>query len=462
MNFLRFHYSSWVGTFLLLLITLSVSAEEHKLLNLEQSLQIAKQSNLTIQAAEQKLKSDEAQISVARSALMPRISANGNYTYFKDVQKSVIQAEGGFGFPIPGEEMDDMSTPSVDNESELIELEFGAHHNIQGTVSLSQPVFAWGRYYYNYQAAKLGYEAAQKELTAAYEKLRLNVYEAFYRVLITQEFVKVAEQSVELVEKQLGIAQTSLDAGAATNFDVLRAKVQLANAKSQVIRAKNGVKIAKNAYKTLLNLPLADDISVEGSFEIPEVKIKLDELIKQALEKRPEITRSQLNEQAGQKQLSVAKTRNLPDFAFFSNYQISHSERLIEMNRIWSLGLQINIPIFDGFASRAAVKQSESVLKQLQIGTEQVMSVVETEVRNAYLALLEAKTLIDVQRKTVAQAQESVRIATIRFENGMITTVELTDTQLALIQSKVNRLQAQHDYVIGLARLEKAIGQKIQ
>ncbi len=447
---------------MLLLITLSVSAEEHKLLNLEQSLQIAKQSNLTIQAAEQKLKSDEAQISVARSALMPRISANGNYTYFKDVQKSVIQAEGGFGFPIPGEEMDDMSTPSVDNESELIELEFGAHHNIQGTVSLSQPVFAWGRYYYNYQAAKLGYEAAQKELTAAYEKLRLNVYEAFYRVLIAQEFVKVAEQSVELVEKQLGIAQTSLDAGAATNFDVLRAKVQLANAKSQVIRAKNGVKIAKNAYKTLLNLPLADDISVEGSFEIPEVKIKLDELIKQALEKRPEITRSQLNEQAGQKQLSVAKTRNLPDFAFFSNYQISHSERLIEMNRIWSLGLQINIPIFDGFASRAAVKQSESVLKQLQIGTEQVMSIVETEVRNAYLALLEAKTLIDVQRETVAQAQESVRIATIRFENGMITTVELTDTQLALIQSKVNRLQAQHDYVIGLARLEKAIGQKIQ
>ncbi len=462
MNFSRFHYSSWVGTFLLLLITSSISAEEPKLLNLEQSLQIAKQSNLTILAAEQKLKSAEAQISVARSALMPRISASGNYTYFKDVQKSVIQAEGGFGFPIPGEEMNDMSTPSVDNEAELIELEFGAHHNLQGTVSLSQPIFAWGRYYYSYQAAKLGYEAAQKELTAAYEKLRLNVYEAFYRVLIAQEFVKVAEQSVELVEKQLGIAQTSFDAGAATNFDVLRAKVQLANAKSQVIRAKNGVKIAKNAYKTLLNLPLADDISVEGSFEIPEVKIKLDELIKQALEKRPEITRSQLNEQAGQKQLSVAKTRNLPDFAFFSNYQISHSERLTEMNRIWSLGLQINVPIFDGFASRAAVKQSESVLKQLQIGTEQVMSVVETEVRNAYLALLEAKTLIDVQRETVAQAQESVRIATIRFENGMITTVELTDTQLALIQSKVNRLQAQHDYVIGLARLEKAIGQKIQ
>ena len=463
MNSRRFHYSNWVGTFFLLLITFSASAEEGvKVLNLEESLQIAKQSNLTIQAAEQSLKSAEAQIGTARAAMLPRLVANGNYTYFKDVQKSVIQAEGGFGFPIPGDDADGNSTPSADNEAELIELEFGAHHNIQGTVSLTQPVFAWGRYYYGYQAAKLRYEAAQKELAAAFEKLRLDVYEAFYRVLIAQEFVKVAEQSVTLVEKQLGIAQTSFDAGATTNFDVLRAKVQLANAKSQLIRAKNGVETAQNAYKTLLNLPLSEKISVEGSFETPDIQIQLDKLIKLALEKRPEITRSQLNEQAGQKQLSVAKTRNLPDLAFFSNYQISHNERLTQMNRIWSLGLQINIPIFDGFASRAGVQQSESVLKQLQLGTKQVLSTVEFEVRSAYLALLEAKTLIDVQRETVAQAQESERIATLRFENGMITTVELTDTQLALMQAKVNRLQALYDYVVGLARLEKAVGQRVQ
>ena len=462
MNSSRFHFPSWIGTILLLLLTLSASAEETKVFNLEDSLQVAKQNNLTIQAAEQKLKTAEAQISSARATMLPRLSANGNYTYFRDVQKSVIQAEGGFGFPIHGEDMDEMSTPSADNEADLIELEFGAHHNVQGTVSFTQPVFAWGRYYYGYQAAKLQYEAGKKELNAAHEKLRMDVIEAFYRVLIAQEFVSVAEQSVELVKKQLGIAETSFDAGVATNFDVLRAKVQLANAESQLIRAKNGVKTAQNAYKTLLHLPLSDEISVEGSFEITEIEAQLDELIKLALEKRPEISRTQLNEQAGQKQLSIAKTRSLPDLAFFSNYQISHNERLTEMNRIWSLGLQINIPIFDGFASRAGVKQSESVLKQLQLGTKQVMSTVEFEVRNAYLALLEAKTLIDVQRETVTQAEESVRIANLQFENGMITTVGLTDTQLALMQAKVNRLQALHDYVVGLAKLEKAIGQKIQ
>lgn len=461
MNFKRFHYSIWVGTISLLLMVFNVSAKEQRTYNLEQSLEIAKENNLSIQSIREKLKSTKEQITVARAAMLPRLIANGNYTYFRDVQKSVIQAEGGFGFPIPGEVMEEMSSSDPDSEADLIELEFGAHHNIQGTVSLSQPIFAWGRYSNGYEAARIGYDAAQLDLTTSHEKLRMDVYISFYRVLIAQEFVKVAEQSVELVEVQLNIAQTAFEAGTATNFDVLRAKVQLANAKSQLIRAKNGVETAKNIYQTTLNLPLSDDIAVDGTFEITDVKMQLDELIDKALKNRSEVQRSLLSEEVGKKQISIAKTRNLPDLAFFSNYQISHNERLTQMNRIWSLGLQINVPIFDGFATRSAVKQSESALRQSQLGTEQIKSSVESEVRKAYLDLQESKSLINTQLETVNQAEESVRIATLQFENGMITTVEMTDTQLALMQAKVNRLQAYHDYVVGLAALEKAIGQKL-
>lgn len=471
MNLFRFRDIAWSGAFLICLLAFAASAQEPRVLTLEESLEIAKESNLTVQTAEQNLKTAAAQVRAARAGLLPRITANGDYTYFRDVQKSVIQAEGGFGFLPPGgtgegDEMQPMPTPTADNEAELIELEFGAHHNLQGTVSLTQPIFAWGRYYYGYQAAKLSYQAVEREVTAAYHQLRLDVSESFYGVLVAQEFVRVAQQSVALVEKQLGIAEASFEAGAATNFDVLRAKVQLANAQSQLIRAENGVRIAKNGYKTLLNIPLSEAISVQGSLETvgehPLAAGSLETLIQQALKNRPEMGRSQLNERAARKQVDVAKTRRLPDFGFFSNYQISQNERLTEMNRIWSLGLRINIPIFDGFATQAAVQQNESVLKQTELGSAQLTSAVEFEVRSAYLNLLEARTLIKMQRETVAQARESVRIANIQFENGIITTVALTDTQLALAQAEVNRLQAHHDYVVGLARLEKAIGQQLQ
>ena len=466
MNTLRFCHFICVGTFLFLLMNLSVVAQEPQVLTLEESIEIAKQSNLTLQTAEQNLKAAEAQVRAARAGLLPRITASGNYTYFKDIQKSAIQAEGGFGFPMPGEKMNGMSPPSADNESDLIELEFGAHHNAQGTINLTQPIFAWGRYYYGYQAADLNYQAIQRDVDAAYNQLRLDVSEAFYGTLVALEFVRVAQQSVSLVEEQLAIAEMSLEAGAATNFDVLRAKVQLANASSQFIRAQNGVQTAKNAYKIVLNIPLSENISVKGTLEVPENHkipvLNLNALVQQALDNRPEVHRTQFTEHAARKQIDIAKTRSRPDLGFFTNYQISQNERLTEMNRIWSLGLQINIPIFDGFATRAAVQQSESTLKQVQLGGTQVKVGVEFEVRAAYLNLRGAETIIEVQREAVAQARESVRIANLQFQNGVITTVALTDTQLALAQAEVNRLQAYHDYLVGLARLEKAIGQTLK
>ena len=466
MHLLRFCHSIGVGgTLLLFLLNLSAIAHGAKGLTLEESLEIAKQGNLTVQTAEQNLKAAEAQVRAARGGLLPRVTANGNYTYFKDIQKSVIRADGGFGFSMPGGDMNGMQPPRTDNEADLIELEFGAHHNLQGTVNFTQPIFAWGRYYYGYQAAKLNYQAIQRDVDAAYNQLRLDVSEAFYGALVAQEFVRVAQQSVSLVEEQLVIAEASLEAGAATHFDVLRAKVQLANAQSTLIRAENGVRTAKNAYKTVLNIPLAEDVTVKGSLEIPENSQtfgrNLDDLIQQALENRPEVRRTHFSEQAAHKQMDIAKTRRLPDLGLFSNYQVSQNERLTEMNRIWSVGFQINIPIFDGFATRAAVQQTASALKQVQLGGDQVKVGVEFEVRAAYLNLLGAQALIDVQREAVAQARESVRIANLQFRNGIITTVALTDTQLALAQAEVNRLQAYHDYVVGLSRLEKAVGQTV-
>ena len=75
---------------------------------------------------------------------------------------------------------------------------------------------------------------------------------------------------------------------------------------------------------------------------------------------------------------------------------------------------------------------------------------------------MEQKRSLRSSARQFAQARESVRIANLQFQNGVITTVALTDTQLALAQAEVNRLQAYHDYIVGLARLEKAIGQTLK
>ena len=445
---------------LLLLSTCTLPAQESKTLTLEDSIQIARQTNISIQTTQERVKSAEAQVRAAHAGLLPNVVLNSTYRYAGALPKSVLEASGAFGPPGAGGEMPPLSTSDGDDEN-IIELEFGAHHNFQADLSLNQPIFAWGRYYKNYQSAKFNLEAAHKELDAAYNQLVLDVSEAFYRVLLSLEFVKVSAQTVELVEKQLKIAQNLFEVGASTNFDILRAEVLLANARSNLIRAKNGERVAMNVYKNVLNIDLSESIGVQGNLEQPILEFDLEQLIQLGLEKRPELHQLQFSEGAAKKQVDVAKTRSRPALSFFSNYQLDHNERLIEMNRVWNVGFALNIPIFDGLATRAAVKQAESGLKQTQLGKQQLTDAIELEVRSAYLKLLEAKTLINVQKETVEQAQESVRIANLRYENGMITSVELTDAQLALSQAEVNRLQSLHDYAVGLARLEKAIGQKI-
>ena len=462
MNLLRFLQYLFAGTILLSFWNWTSLAQGAKTLTLEESIETAKQTNLSIQTTQEKVKFAEAQARAARSALLPNVSINSSYTYIPNLPKSVLEASGGFGPPAAGGEMPPPEdTGSSADSSDIIELEFGAHRTFRGEIALRQPIFAWGRYYYNYQSAKLSLEATRKELEAGYSQLTLDVFEAFYGVLLAMEFVKVSQQTVDLIEKQLGIARNLFESGAATNFDVLRAKVQLANAKSRFIRAQNQVQTAKNAYKNILNLDLAKAVEPKGSLEAPSVEFDLGELIQSALDKRPEIHQLGFSTRANQKRVAAAKTGNRPDLSLFANYQIEDSERLKEMNRIWNLGFAINFPIFDGLATRAVVKQAESALQQTELGKHQVMDAIEFEVRSAYLNLIEAKALIEVQKETVEQAEESVRLANLRYENGMITSVELTDAQLALTEAEVSRLQSQHDYIVGVARLEKAVGQKL-
>lgn len=467
----KYHYSP-LTSFALLLVIIASSAHPDSFdnshqrntlnLTLEKSISHAQESNLMILSLKEKVRTAETQVGAARARLLPHVSITSNYTYFKDLSRSVLEFGNG-GFP---------AFPSVNgmgpnggggSDQSVIEIEFGAHHNLQAALGLRQPVFAWGRYFYAYQGAQLDLEAARKELQSGIDQLSLDVSEAFHGVLLAQEFANVAEQTVALVQEQLNMAQKKLSAGAVTNFDVLRAKVQLANTRTQLIQTQNRVDVAQNAFKNLLNINLADAIHLTGSFELPVISdLEMDALIQLAKKNRPEIQQFEFSEAAGQKRLDVAKTGNRPDLSLFSNYQVDDNEKLTRMNRIWNVGVQINIPIFDGLATRATVQQAKSGLKQLQLAKRQRTDLVEFEVRTAYLNLTQAKSSIDVQEETVAQAEESMRIANLRYDNGMLTSVELTDAQLALAQAEVNHLQARHDFVVEFARLERAVGQPLR
>ena len=439
-----FALNYWSGLLflVLLLISTAFAQDTSTIFTLAESIQLAETHNLKIRSVKEKLKQVKKEQRIAQPFALPSVSFTGNYTYFGELAKNVLPPF------LPG--------------AEPVEVAFGAHHNFQAGLAFRQPLFASGRYLYTYQSAKLNVQATEEELKAQRNQLRFDVAQAFYGLLATMEFVKVSQSTVDLAKQQLNISQKRFDLGTSTNFDVLRANVQLANAKSELIRAKNAILIAKDAFKNLLNIDQQNAIGIQGDFNLPTVELDLDQLVQVAAKNRPELNQLNYLRQIRKKEVAMIQANARPSFSFFSNYQLDENDKLSKMNRIWNVGLSLNYPIFDGLVTKAKVQRAELNVEQLALQEEQTQDLVKFEVRTAYLKLMEVQMLIQVQKETIKQAKEGVRLANLQYENGLITSVQLTDAQLALRQAKISRLLSLRDYAVGHANLQKAVGTAIE
>lgn len=428
--------------FIALVFVSSFVSVQSEPLTIEKAIQIAENSNIQLQTLREKLRLAKAESRLALPIGLPIISIGGGYTYFGELTKVVLPAF------IPGQE------PS--------EIEFGSKKNFQGKASIQQPIFASGRYFRIYQSAKHDLAAAEKEFEAGRNSIALDVSKAFYALLVAREFIEVSQESADLADQQLTIAKQRFDAGVVTNFDVLRASVQLANAQTDLIRAKNGELIAINAFKNLLNIDLDQSIEIDGNFDLPSIDLEFDELWEITQINRPEFSQIDLLKRTAQNGIAIAKTATRPSVFAFGNYQIDDNEKLTEINKSWNVGVMINFPIFDGLATQVQVQRARSGVEQIRLQKQQLRDLVEFEVRSAFLNLISAKKLIASQKETVDQAKEGVRLANLQYENGLITSVQLTDAQLALRRTEISNLQALHDYAVSFATLEKAIGRSLK
>ena len=432
-----------------------------KTLSLQESMDTAMAENLSVKAAEEKVETAKQKINEARAGFMPVLSASGSYVFFGKLP--TVELDLG----LPPEIMEMFGAGGAE-DSGPSEIETGSEDSYRAGLSLQQPIFTWGKILNNYKQSKLSLEASKQELEAVKQQIALDVTTAFYNVLLTEKLVRATKMAVDQVEAHMKVAQDLVDAGVATNFDLLRAKVQLANINSQLIRIRNGLKLTKDNLKNIIGMDLDAPIGVEGELTYQPMDVDMEQLIESAIANRPELKQLHFQELVGEKFISLAKAGNKPSLAVIGNYNYdSYADTLKdvfekdEWNNSWNVGVALQVPIFDGLSTRSRVKQAKSGLRQIQIGREQLLDGIGLEVRASFFGFQEAKELLKVQEETVQQAQESLRIANLRYENGMITNVELMDTELAFTQAQTNRFTALHDYVIAIARLEKASASKL-
>jgi outer membrane protein TolC len=277
---------------------------------------------------------------------------------------------------------------------------------------------------------------------------------------MNEQGVSVAEEQIRLSEKQLELARARFESGTVARLDVLQAQVELANAKARRIQAQAQVDDAMQALRSVLSLPQTQSLKLQGSLDEPVIgraRAELDAL----LPKRPDLAAYAARRQAAEYASNLAQAEWKPSLAFTGNmtYQEDNLGSLLDRDhQSYTFGIQLNVPLFaaPGAAARRAAAQSQ--MRQAEHGLRYATDNARLELESAWTALESSAEVVSTQELALELARESVSIAQVSYENGVITSAELNDAQVRLLQTEWLLMQAKYARITAAARARVAAG----
>jgi len=452
---------------LFLCLPVIIHGTETNSLTLKDAITRALNNNKGIAAAREKVREAEAGKIIAQAKFFPSLSLSASYT-------RLAEAPGmEFAFPVFGTlrlpVFDPLGNPTGDyviapgiTGFETYTYSMGSENIYTLRTSFQYPLFTWWKISNAYKIALLNLELAKEDLKKKENELVLAVTESFLQVQLAKKGLELALESREQLSRHVKQAEDLYNAGKISRFDFLRTKVQLASINVQVLQSENALLLAKDMLKNLLDMNLESNIDVSDEIEYSTCTLSLNEAMEFALKNRPEIKAMDITVKIAEKSLAIAKAGNKPNLVLAGNYDYKNpdSSGKEQWGTDWSIILSVNIPLFQGGENIGKVKQAEAQLRQAELGLEQLIKGINTEVRNAFLQMHSSQSLLVSQQENIMEAEEALKIAESRYAAGLITNLEYLDAQIALNRAKIDYLKTLINYLIAEARLKKATGQQ--
>jgi len=429
---------------LVCLIPLFLFAQQKQsiVLNMDDAIRLAIEKNAELKIASMDIQKAEEKLREARSGLFPQLNASGQYQRYIDLPVIFMPKGSPFG-------------PT---------LKIGADNSYSASLSLTLPLFS----YPLYEGISLASEAldiTKESYKSVKNKVVTDVKKAFLAVILTRETKDVMAQSLKNAEDNFENIKKLRQGGTLSDYDVLRAEVQVENLKPTVLQMENNYKLSLEALKVAIGLDASQEIDVVGDMVFNEPYILPDEksVIEEMLRNNPQLGILEKQVTINDKTISLEKSAHLPTLAAFGTYQYqaqANDFKFSDYNWVKTslVGLQLQIPIFSGFKVDAKVNQAEINLNQSIEQKRNYTEAFKTQTLSILYRIQQAVKRIEGQSKTVKQAMEGYEIAKRRLLNNLATQLEVNDAELALRQAKLNRLQAIYDLKIAEYDLDNVLG----
>lgn len=401
--------------------------------SLEQAWAEAISSAHRLKASHKSVEAAQETVSAAKSLHFPTVTAEGGHFWLDEAPSATVSLPGLPGLSVA---MDD--------------------HFWAGGVTATLPLYTNGRISAGVDAAEAGWKASRAEERREILDLKLNVADAYVKVLRATQAVQLAASSVASLTSHSQSVSALFEKDFVAKNDLLASRVVLADARQREIQARNGLDLAGAAYNRFLVRPLTRVVRLED-LTPPSSASDVDELTERAHKERPELMALSEQAEALHKEAGSVAAGALPALGVSSSYLYLENS-VLDRDHVWIVGLVGTWKIFDSGLTDHKVRALDNKAAALSALRAEALDGVSLQVRQAWLEVDETRHRLEVTGDAVAQAEENMKVAADRYHTGNGTNTEVLDAETLRVLSRGNHNNAVYDAVMAAFRLQRAVG----
>lgn len=416
-----------------ILLSGAVAAQEH--LSLQQCVQMAVERNIIVEKSRIDLEKSGYRIGEIRSAMMPQVSINGSFTDYLEKQKTMLPGEI-FGRP-----------------GESFKVEMGKQYNTNASVNITQVLYSQTAL----TALKIArqMEAIYKQsVEKASEELAVEISKLYFLTLTTAKQQALIDDNIARVRRLSDIIQLLVENGMGRETDFERISVSLENLYTQQSNTKAVHEQQLNMIKYMLEIPLAETIILTDSAEMP-LLLQSPELLTD-FSGHVDIQMLGMQKEMNQLNESLIKAGYRPSLAFagqygltgyrddFNNYFRSSPENIWFSSSY--IGLNLSIPLFDGFEKRSKLRQARLETQKTVMTLDNTIERFGVNFQNAMNNYQNHKNNVERQKKNIALAEKVYQETALKYREGLSTMSDVLQDELSLSNAQAAYLSALYNF----------------
>lgn len=417
-------------------------AAQDSLLTLEEAIRIAEKNNALLAVARWDMRKADQQVREAYGYAMPSVTLDTRYT--RALKKPV--------FFLP-----DFENPA---SGKVTPIEIGSNHSIETGFTATQALFNFA-VFTGVGTAKVYQRTSRALYRSEYNRMVASVKKVFYQVLLARQVYETTKASLTNAENNFNNVRILNKQGIVSDYDMIRAEVQVENLRPSVISAEQQALVVTNALKVQLGMDAADPLHIRGELTaVPLDSSWLDE--QRAVTQNAGLEALRLQQDLNSAVSSIRLAEYMPTLAAFGTYQWQAQKNTMDFGgkdfiSTSQVGLTLSLNLFNGFQTTARLAQSRADERKAEQQLRYTRENIRSQMQSIRLRLDEARKRMASQNRTVELAEKSYKIATTRYATGSGTQLEVNDADVALLQARLNRIHAIYDYLVTCVDLEEMI-----